>query len=69
MVKELEGEHTSAGDMLKELQRLTDDYTLPDDACATYAQTYRIMKAFTEDVFVHVFKENSITFPEYAEQK
>ena len=67
-VKELEGEHTTVGDMLNELQQLTGDYTLPDDACATYAQTYRTMKIFTEDVFVHVFKENSIAFPEYAEQ-
>lgn len=69
LVKELEDEHTGAGDMLKELQHLTEDYKLPEDACATYAQTYRTMKAFTEDVFVHVFKENSIAFPEYAEQE
>jgi len=69
LVKELEGEHTDVGDMLKELQQLTEDYKLPEDACATYAQTYRTMKAFTEDVFVHVFKENSIAFPEYAEQE
>lgn len=67
-VKELEDEHTGVGDMIKELQQLTDDYKLPEDACATYTQAYHMMKAFTEDVFVHVFKENSITFPEYEEQ-
>ena len=67
-VKILENEHTSAGDMLKQLQILTDDYTLPEDACPTFARTYSVMKAFTEDVFVHVFKENSIVFPEYEEQ-
>lgn len=54
--------------MLKELQVLTDDYSLPEDACPTFARTYSVMKAFTEDVFVHVFKENSIVFPEYEEQ-
>lgn len=68
-VKELEDEHTVVGDILKEIQDLTGDFTLPDDACATFAQTYRTMKAFTEDVFVHVFKENSIAFPEYEELK
>ena len=68
MVNELEGEHVDVGDMLKEMQQLTNNFTVPADACVTYTNTFKLMKDFTEDVFVHVFKENSITFPEYAEQ-
>nr|WP_314505957.1 DUF542 domain-containing protein [uncultured Lachnoanaerobaculum sp.] len=67
-IQELEGEHVGVGDMLKEMQKLTNDYQVPEDACPTYMQTYRLLKDFTEDIFVHVFKENSIVFPEYAEQ-
>lgn len=69
LIAELEQEHIGVGDLLKELQRMTEDYRLPEDACATYTQTYRLMRELTEDVFLHVFKENSIVFPEYAEQQ
>jgi len=27
------------------------------------------METLFDDVFIHIFKENSIAFPEYAEQK
>ena len=54
--------------MIKEMQRLTNDYTVPQDACVTYERTFNLIKEFTEDIFVHVFKENSIVFPEYEEQ-
>lgn len=67
-IAELEQEHALVGDMLKELQELTEDFRLPEDACPTYAETYRVLKALMEDIFVHVFKENSILFPEYEEQ-
>lgn len=68
-IRDLEGEHAAVGSRLKELRKLTDDYRLPEDACATYRRTYHLMKMFTEDVFVHIFKENSIAFLEYAKQK
>ncbi|WP_314022045.1 DUF542 domain-containing protein [Mogibacterium diversum] len=67
-IKQLEDEHNAVGDMIKEMQRLTNDYTVPQDACVTYERTFNLIREFTEDVFVHVFKENSIVFPEYEEQ-
>ena len=67
-IKQLEDEHNAVGDMIKEMQRLTNDYTVPQDACVTYERTFNLIREFTEDIFVHVFKENSIVFPEYEEQ-
>lgn len=68
LVKSLEDEHTHAGDLIKKIQKETDNFTLPSDACNTYAYTFRNMKALFEDIFIHIFKENSVLFPEYYEK-
>ena len=35
-IRMMEAEHQAAGDELHEIRRLTDNYNVPDDACATY---------------------------------
>jgi regulator of cell morphogenesis and NO signaling len=67
-VKELEAEHSAAGDLIKEIQKLTNEFELPADACPTFAHTYQLMESLFEDIFIHIFKENSILFPEYYEK-
>ena len=39
VMKETEDEHEGAGDILKELRKITGDYKLPDDGC--YELTYK----------------------------
>ena len=68
-VKSLEDEHTDAGDIIKKIYQLTDNFTPPADACPTFQRTYQVMETLFDDVFIHIFKENSIAFPEYAEQE
>ncbi|WP_444318105.1 DUF542 domain-containing protein [Megasphaera sp.] len=68
LIQDLEAEHTGAGDVIKEIQALTDNFTPPEDACPTFRQTYVVMGQLFDDIFIHIFKENSIAFPEYAEQ-
>lgn len=68
-VKGLEDEHTGAGDIIKEIYQLTDNFTSPADACPTFQRTYQVMESLFDDIFIHIFKENSIAFPEYAEQE
>ena len=67
-VQRLEEEHAGAGDLIKDIQQMTDQLTPPADACPTFKQTDRLLGELFEDVFVHIFKENAIVFPEYAEQ-
>lgn len=69
LVQQLEDEHTGAGDVIKEIQQLTNNFTPPEDACPTFRHTYATMEALFDDIFTHIFKENSIAFPEYAEQQ
>ncbi|HHY73981.1 MAG TPA: iron-sulfur cluster repair di-iron protein [Bacillus bacterium] len=62
---ELEKEHDKAGDLLKAIRELTNDYELPADACMTYTTTFQRLEALEADMFIHVHKENNILFPRY----
>ncbi len=57
-----EAEHDAAGNLLAELRRVTDDYTLPSWACNTFAAVYHNLQELESDLFRHIFLENSILF-------
>lgn len=63
IIKELEDEHTGAGDILKELRKITDDYAVPADGCPTYRLTYDKLQELESDLFEHIHLENNILFP------
>ncbi len=67
MVESLEDDHEAAGNLIKSLQEVTGSFTPPHDGCPTYVATYALMKTLVEDIFLHIFKENSILFPKYTE--
>lgn len=56
-------EHESAGEILEEMNTLTDNYTLPVDACNSYNYLFEIIKAFEDDLKLHIHLENNILFP------
>lgn len=62
VVKETEEEHEGAGDILKEMRRITEDYIIPTDGCATYSKTFRSMQELEGDLFRHIHLENNILF-------
>lgn len=62
-IEMMEAEHTSAGDNLFQIRKLTDNYSLPPDACTTYTTYYKELKEFEEDLHKHVYLENYILFP------
>ena len=62
-IKELEEEHEAAGELIKELQAVTRDFTPPKDVCPTYIGTYETMKRLVEDIFMHIYYESSVLFP------
>lgn len=67
MVESLEDDHEAAGDLIKSLQEATGSFTPPQDGCPTYVALYALMKTLVEDIFLHIYKENSILFPKYTE--
>jgi len=59
----MEMEHESAGAAMEEIRRLTDRYSVPDDACTTYRVCLQELEAFERDLHQHVHLENNILFP------
>ncbi|MNN49428.1 Iron-sulfur cluster repair protein ScdA [compost metagenome] len=64
-IHELEDEHTTAGDILKSLRELTQDFLPPAHACTTYRTTYARLAELEGMTFMHVHLENNILFPRY----
>jgi regulator of cell morphogenesis and NO signaling len=64
-IRELEKEHDHAGDILKKLREITDDFTPPADGCGTYRLVYKRLELLEGHTFMHVHLENNILFPRY----
>lgn len=62
LIKEMEDEHTGAGDILKELREVTHHYSVPEGGCKTYEITYHKLKELELDLFQHIHLENNILF-------
>jgi regulator of cell morphogenesis and NO signaling len=61
-MKMMEREHDDAGEALQHIRDLTDDYTIPEGACATLRATIDGLRELEEDTHRHVHKENHILF-------
>jgi regulator of cell morphogenesis and NO signaling len=56
-------EHDTAGEMLRELRRVTNGYALPPDACASFRALYQGLQEFEADLHEHIHLENNLLFP------
>ena len=63
IINQLQDEHIGAGNILKELREVTNDYDLPSDACTTYRLTFQKLEELEADLFQHIHLENNILFP------
>jgi len=63
----MEMEHELVGNNLAEIRTLSQNYLLPEDACATYSLLYRMLDEFEEDLHMHVHLENNILFQKAIE--
>ena len=59
----MEAEHTGAGDILRKIAELSNNYTPPADACNTYRALYHSLEEYQNDLFQHIHLENNILFP------
>ena len=59
----MEDEHVNAGDALKRLRELTDDYQVPEEACNTWRALWHGLAALEESLHQHIHLENNILFP------
>jgi len=62
-IKMFSHEHLVVGELLAELNRVTDGYCSPADGCATYAACYQALADLEADTHLHIHKEGNILFP------
>ncbi len=59
----MEEEHEEAGNILRRISELSDNYTPPQGACNTYRAFYAKLDEFEQDLHHHIHLENNILFP------
>lgn len=59
----MEMEHETVGKAVENIRMLSKDFTLPEDACASYSLFYRLLEEFESDLHTHIHLENNILFP------
>lgn len=62
-IRMMETEHELAGDALHTIREITQNYTLPADACNSYTILYKKLDEYENDLHRHVHLENNILFP------
>lgn len=60
-------EHDGAGELLRDMRKLTFDYTVPADACISFKTFYEALAAFEQDLHQHIHLENNLLFPKAVE--
>ena len=68
-IRMMENEHDLAGNLMKHIEALSNDFTVPEHACNTYRVLYAKLKEFQNDLHQHIHLENNILFPKAAEME
>lgn len=61
-VMAMEEEHELAGNYLKALRSLTNQYTPPAHACTTFRLAYQKLREFDHELINHIHLENNVLF-------
>ncbi|MES2894308.1 MAG: iron-sulfur cluster repair di-iron protein [Bacteroidota bacterium] len=59
----MEMEHELVGKNLEEIRQISNNYLLPEDACASYSLLFKMLVDFEDDLHTHIHLENNILFP------
>lgn len=62
-IRMMETEHEQAGEALQTIREITNNFTLPSDACNSYTILYKKLDEYENDLHRHVHLENNILFP------
>lgn len=65
----MELEHELVGKNMDEIRELSKNYSLPEDACASYSLLYKMLDEFEDDLHLHIHLENNILFPKAIEME
>lgn len=60
-------EHEGEGNRYHYIEKITNNYTAPEDACNSYKLVYQQLKEFVEALYEHIHLENNLIFPRFME--
>lgn len=60
-------EHDAAGDLLRKMREITQDYALPEGACMSYRALFYGFEELEKDLHQHIHLENNVLFPQAIE--
>lgn len=63
----MERDHSQTGGEVYDLQRITNDFTVPEDGCVLYKELYKGLRDVQTNIFEHIHLENNILFPRAIE--
>jgi len=63
LIQFLISEHEDSGKELQQLRKITENYTLPANACNSYTSLFSQIESFESDLLQHIHLENNILFP------
>jgi regulator of cell morphogenesis and NO signaling len=66
-LREMETAHEDAGQLLEQMEEITNNYTAPAEACNSYKFLYQKLKDLQFDLQQHIHLENNILFPKTLE--
>jgi regulator of cell morphogenesis and NO signaling len=62
-------EHDAAGDFLRKMREITNDYAAPADACPSFNALYFGLAELETDLHRHIHLENNVLFPQSIEME
>lgn len=60
-------EHDNEDERFRQINKITQNYRIPDDACESYMACFAYLQEFDEDLHLHIHLENNILFPKAIE--
>jgi len=67
-INEILQEHEVVGDALRKIRKASNKYTVPEDGCDTYRQTYKMLEELQNDLHQHVHLENNILLNQFDKE-
>lgn len=59
----MHAEHDEAGEVIRRIAELSNNFTPPAEACNTFRALYSKLEEYQNDLFQHIHLENNILFP------